>query len=170
MCGNFSDTMQLQISLFGTRCDGLLAQRYAENHGQVVYKVYVAGENYAVSPGRSLNVLPADIQPGQDPTYLPKVFVKSTLLTPFSNEELRNIRSIPLPVAGEIVKAVRQYVNLTVFGIDVIHCTDTKRYHIVDINFIPSFRSVSHGLTWILDTIRKAAAETTHTVHAFQTF
>lgn len=152
----FVEYKQLQEFLFERHCDGVLIQRYIENHGPVVFKVYVAGEKYAVCPKRSLEIPQNSVRLGMPPIFIPAAQVKEKSLTPFSDRDAAHTFQISDAVASEIVKEVQKRMNLSVFGVDIIHSSTTEKYHIVDINFLPSFRGVENGIPWILDAICKS--------------
>ncbi|XP_077288934.1 inositol-tetrakisphosphate 1-kinase-like [Arctopsyche grandis] len=131
------------------------------NHNAVLYKIFVVGNRYYITDRPSLknfyacneretihfhsgDVCKADSQSTLsilDPHEIPNVETKATL-----DEKKIEV----------MLKILREELNLTLFGIDIVVDNITNRYAIIDINFYPGYEGFPNFFAHLIDCIDEA--------------
>ncbi|KAJ8009249.1 hypothetical protein DPEC_G00086930 [Dallia pectoralis] len=114
------------------------------NHNAVLYKVYVVGDTYTVVERPSIRNFPTG-SVGRKSIF----FHSHNVSKPECSSDLNsrdNVEGVSMvpndDVIREITRLLRQTLDVSLFGIDVIICNQTGRHAIIDINAFPGYAGV----------------------------
>lgn len=125
------------------------------NHNAVLYKVFVVGDSHTVVERPSLKNFPAG------PADRRAIFFNShNVSKPESSSDLtsrENVEGVSQPpsedVIRELSRLLRQELNVSLFGIDVIINNQTGQHAVIDINAFPGYEGVPEFFTDLLNHI-----------------
>ncbi|CAN9502144.1 unnamed protein product [Ophioblennius macclurei] len=125
------------------------------NHNAVLYKVFVVGDSHTVVERPSLKNFPAG------PADRKAIFFNShNVSKPESSSDLtsrENVEGVSQPpsedVIRELSRLLRQELNVSLFGIDVIINNQTGQHAVIDINAFPGYEGVPEFFHHLLNHI-----------------
>lgn len=125
------------------------------NHNAVLYKVFVVGDSHTVVKRPSLKNFPAG------PADRKAIFFNShNVSKPESSSDLtsrENVEGVSQPpsedVIRELSRLLRQELNVSLFGIDVIINNQTGQHAVIDINAFPGYEGVPEFFNDLLNHV-----------------
>lgn len=115
------------------------------NHGGVLFKIYVAGENVRCVQRKSLPDFNDSDHPFflqfEEEGFMPFAQI-SNLATTEMQQEIDNIEMPPLDFVNNLAKGLREGTDINLFNFDLIRDSSVSggnRYLIIDINYFPGF-------------------------------
>ncbi|XP_034078195.1 inositol-tetrakisphosphate 1-kinase isoform X1 [Gymnodraco acuticeps] len=125
------------------------------NHNAVLYKVFVVGDSYTVVERPSLKNFPAG------PADREAIFFNShNVSKPESSSDLttrENVEGVSQPPSDDVIRelsrSLRQALDVSLFGIDVIINNQTGQHAVIDINAFPGYEGVPEFFTDLLNHI-----------------
>ncbi|CAA6668157.1 unnamed protein product [Spirodela intermedia] len=127
-----------------------IVQEYVD-HGSTIYKVYVLGEKvfYAVKKSMpNANILLSN----SEKNACAPILFDSLKSLPIEKEELPSKResvahtySLDIDLINNAADWLRRYLDLTIFGFDVVIQEGSGDHVIVDVNYLPSFKEVPNN-------------------------
>ncbi|XP_021561902.1 inositol-tetrakisphosphate 1-kinase [Carlito syrichta] len=125
------------------------------NHNAVLYKVFVVGESYTVVQRPSLKNFSAGTSDRESIFFNSHNVSKpesSSVLTEL--DKIEGVFARPSDeVIRELLRALRQALGVSLFGIDIIINNQTGQHAIIDINAFPGYEGVSGFFTDLLNHI-----------------
>lgn len=121
------------------------------DHGSVLYKVFVCGDKFHVAPRPSINLGKLQTQSNQLDVYnfdSDTVSKVSEVSTSRVQEDLCGLSTpsdmVPLPdeyraLIPHWVKVMREVLNLSLFGFDVLFESKTDKPFVIDVNYFPGY-------------------------------
>ncbi|XP_056151627.1 inositol-tetrakisphosphate 1-kinase [Lampris incognitus] len=125
------------------------------NHNAVLYKVFVVGDSYTVVERPSLKNFPAG------PADRKAIFFNShNVSKPESSSDLtsrENVEGVSQPPSDDVIRelsrSLRQALDVSLFGIDVIINNQTGQHAVIDINAFPGYEGVPEFFNDLLNHI-----------------
>ncbi|XP_072313313.1 inositol-tetrakisphosphate 1-kinase [Eucyclogobius newberryi] len=125
------------------------------NHNAVLYKVFVVGDSHTVVERPSLKNFPSG------PADRKSIFFNShNVSKPESSSDLTsrdNVVGVSQPPNNEVIRelcrSLRQALDVSLFGIDVIINNQTGQHAVIDINAFPGYEGVPEFFNDLLNHI-----------------
>ncbi|ARF10918.1 inositol 1, 3, 4-trisphosphate 5/6-kinase [Hokovirus HKV1] len=122
-----------------------LVQHFYE-HGGIIFKIYVIGKKYEI-------VIKNSVSLNDEIVYFNTGNIKNKALN-LNNQEKNNLiinllHDIDIPYLNMLINL---HFGLTLFGYDIIKINEQK-YAIIDVNYLPGYKSMTNYLTYMTDYI-----------------
>ncbi|XP_010880764.1 inositol-tetrakisphosphate 1-kinase isoform X2 [Esox lucius] len=122
------------------------------NHNAVLYKVYVVGDSYTVVERPSIRNFPSG------PVGRKSIFFHSHNVSKpecssdlNSRDNVEGVSRVPNDnVIRDMTRFLRQALDVSLFGIDIIICNQTGRHAVIDINAFPGYAGVPEFFNHLL--------------------
>ena len=129
----------------------LVAQQFI-NHDSTLYKVYVIGERvfYQIKP--SLKNFDLEAEQSIISFDSQKPFESAVSDSTITESKLQEVDYSKLNQEGfdkmfkQVSDQLRKALNVSLFGFDLVRDTNSKAYHVVDVNYFPSYKGVSREI------------------------
>jgi len=127
----------------------LLVQEF-KNHKGVIMKIYTIGDNIHVVRRSSLR----DVEKNQQKPIIfdSQDFPKELLA--LNNPLVNDLQKVPNPtddMLKAMVKALNKHVGMSLMGVDVILCTESQKFGIIDINYFPGYKGIQNWPSALID-------------------
>lgn len=136
----------------------ILAQEFVADHGGVLFKLYVVGENVSVQPRMSVDI--TQMSPTLGGYYYfdsQRMCRENALHLEFdASSGISKATCAIMPgqkLVQYIAKNLCSELGLNLIGIDLIFNVQTSKYYVVDINYFPGYKGVTSAHEWILQHI-----------------
>ncbi|XP_050422238.1 inositol-tetrakisphosphate 1-kinase-like [Adelges cooleyi] len=132
------------------------------NHNAVLYKIYVVGDHYQVVERPSLKNFYPSNEDKKTITFDSHSVSKSdssselSVLDPSESAKPSNIDPIKL---HSIVKTISSYLNMSLYGIDIVVENNTNRHAIIDINAYPGYDGFPDFFGKLIDCVMTRLAQ-----------
>jgi len=144
--------------LHGTKLKPPMLVQEFKNHNGVIMKVYTIGDHIHVVRRKSLRNV-------QDNQHEPIIFDSQAFpreLLAADNTLVDDVQQVPNPteeMLKAMVKALNKHVGMTLMGVDVILCTQSKKFGIIDINYFPGYAGIHNWPSALVDLIVEKAKD-----------
>uniref|UniRef100_A0AAQ4RI78 Inositol-tetrakisphosphate 1-kinase n=1 Tax=Gasterosteus aculeatus aculeatus TaxID=481459 RepID=A0AAQ4RI78_GASAC len=125
------------------------------NHGAVLHKVFVVGDQHFCVERPSLKNFPSG------PCERKTIFFNSHQVSkPESNSHLTAVsgNSLSVPAVAALVRELRAQLGMALFGVDVIVDVHTHTLTAIDINIFPGYEGVPQFFSSLLSHIQSVSA------------
>lgn len=132
------------------------------NHNAILYKLYVVGDHYQMVERPSLKNFYASNDNRDTITFDSHSVSKSdssselSVLDPSESAKGSSIDPIKL---HSIVKTLGSYLNMSLYGVDVVVENDTNRHAIIDINAYPGYDGFPDFFGKLIDCVKSRRAQ-----------
>ena len=124
----------------------IVAQQFV-NHGAVLHKAYVIGENIVVQQRPSLRNLSLDepqIIRFNSQYKLPEELIANEV-------DASKAEPIDSAIFHQITQVLSQALELQLFGFDIVQDNVTGKFYIVDANYLPSYTSLPNVMQLLIE-------------------
>lgn len=121
---------------------GVIAQQFVRRHGGILFKVYAIGEDITIQTRASVQVSQEAMAVKKGYYYFNSQHLDRTQLTLSYEGRHHDITKPSASLIRNVVQKIRQQVDLSLVGIDLIYDLDTKCYNVIDINYFPGFKGM----------------------------
>ncbi|XKL66155.1 hypothetical protein PGB90_009575 [Kerria lacca] len=130
------------------------------NHNALLFKVFVVGDEYQVVERPSLkNFYPSDRSTIFFDSHNVSKSDSSSQLSILDPEDQAYVPRIDDKKLKTIVSVLREELNLTLFGIDIVVENETGRHAIIDINVYPGYDGFPNFFNSLMNCIKKKLME-----------
>lgn len=130
------------------------------NHNALLFKIYVVGDEYQVVERPSIkNFYPSDHSTIFFDSHNVSKSDSSSQLNVLDPEDQDYVPQIDVEKLAVIVKVLREELNLTLFGIDIVVENGTGRHAIIDINVYPGYDGFPNFFDSLMNCIKKKLKE-----------
>lgn len=134
-----------------------IAQEYVCDHGGILFKVYVIGENIDVQVRSSVTHGHDKCSHGFFYFNSQKVGCKNSVDVQFDAETglgaNTDARRPSKDLVKSIVNGIKKELDLTMFGIDMVYDVKEDCFVVIDINYMPGYKGVVKAHAWMVDLI-----------------
>lgn len=116
----------------------VLVQEYL-NHDGIIFKIFVIGSELSTKVKASLPNF--ESHPDREPLMFNSQSF-ADICSPVTSDLEQEAQKLDMMKIRDIVAAIRELTGLTLFGFDVIVCSRTGQYALIDINYFPGYRGV----------------------------
>lgn len=136
----------------------ILAQEFVSDHGGVLFKLYVVGDNVSVQPRMSVDISQMSPTPGGYYYFVSQRMCREKALHLEFDATSGTSKATPAIMPTQklvqyVAKNLCAELGLNLIGIDLIFDTQSRRYCVVDINYFPGYKGVTNAYEWVLQHI-----------------
>ncbi len=132
----------------------VFVQEYVRNHGGILFKLYSIGERVEIQARRSLSS-----EEAESTFFDSSVLSKTGVALEADRVDAAGVKSLPRELARKVADMVRQELDLSLFGVDVIFDVENGQYCICDVNYFPGYKGVKDANTSILQLAMEKVRE-----------
>ncbi|XP_065215327.1 inositol-tetrakisphosphate 1-kinase-like isoform X2 [Planococcus citri] len=130
------------------------------NHNALLFKIFIVGEEYQVVERPSLkNFFPSDHPTIFFDSHSVSKSDSSSQLSVLDPEDQSHVPCSDSKKLDIIVKTLREELNLTLFGIDIVVENHTGRHAIIDINVYPGYDGFPNFFSTLMNCIKNKIEE-----------